>query len=272
MTTLSTRERLVACLLDGALLSLFMVSACVFALLLFHPDFPASRLLPSQHLRRGLMGLAMGLTCVALVYSPWGRRSGAQMNPSATLAFVTLGRMRRSDAAGYVAAQVGGAVLGIAAVHLAARELVAHGSVRYVATVPGPSLAAAWLAEFAMAFGLMTVVLAVAASRRHAALAGLAAGMLVALFIWIEAPVSGMSLNPARSLGSALFAGEWESLWLYASAPPVGMWLAARLRRMFARGDRVCAKLCHLEADRCVHCGQGILTTAQQPIPPADIQ
>ena len=86
-------------LMEAAGLGLFMVSACGFGVLLNHPESPALAALPDAFLRQALMGLAMGATAAGLVYSPWGRRSGAHMNPAVTLAFLALGKVQARVAA-----------------------------------------------------------------------------------------------------------------------------------------------------------------------------
>jgi aquaporin Z len=130
--------------------------------------------------------------------------------------------------------------------------------VNFIATVPGsPGAAAAFAAEAAMSFGLMLTVLFISSHPRLSGYAGLAAGALVAAFIVVEAPLSGMSLNPARTLASAVFAHTFDSLWIYFSAPPLGMLLAAELfaRRPWGLGVR-CAKLHHVAGDPCIfRCG-----------------
>jgi len=79
------------------------------------------------------------------------------------------------------------------------------------------------------------------------------AGVLVAVYISLEAPLSGMSMNPARTLGSALAANAWDSLWIYFTAPPLGMLLAGEVYLRF-RGRRnvFCAKLHHDNTKRCI--------------------
>ncbi|MFL5274104.1 MAG: MIP/aquaporin family protein, partial [Anaeromyxobacteraceae bacterium] len=188
-------------------LGAFMISACAFGVLIFHPDSPAYALFASDLARRAAMGAAMGSTAIAIIYSPWGRRSGAHINPSTSLAFLRLGKISRADAAFYVAAQFFGAITGVAIAWALLGARLAHPSTRFVATVPGPAGAlVAFVAEVAISFVLMSVVLAVSSSRFQR-LTGLCAGALVALYITVEAPISGMSMNPARSFGSAAFAG-----------------------------------------------------------------
>jgi len=242
-------------LIEAAGLGIFMLSACAFGALLFHPGSPVHGVLASDLRRRAAMGLAMGATAIAIIYSPWGRRSGAHINPSTTMAFLRLGKIHRRDAAFYVAAQFVGAVTGVALSWAALGDRLTHPSTRFAATVPGPAGAlAAFPAEVAISFLLMSVVLAVSSSRFQR-LTGVCAGALVALFITVEAPISGMSMNPARSLGSAVFAGTVSTLWIYFLAPLAGMQLAAAI--VPARARRGCAKLDHPSDRPCIFCGQG---------------
>jgi aquaporin Z len=252
-------------LMEGALLGVFMISACFFCVLLEHPSSPVRQALPDAFFRRVLMGLAMGGTAVAIIYSPWGKRSGAHINPATTLTFLRLGKMTGADALFYALAQCAGAIAGVLLVALLLAGAAGHPSVRFAATVPGERGAgAAFLAEVAITFVLMTVVLAFSNDPRRNRYTGLAAGTCVALFIAFEAPVSGMSMNPARSLGSAVSAMTWDSLWIYFAAPPIGMLLAAETRLRFARGVFLpgaasprrevvlCAKLHHENPERCI--------------------
>src|SRR3974377_1913827 len=123
--------------MEAAELAIFMVSASVFTILLYHPASPAVRAIPPEFARRVLTGLAMGLTLVGIVYCPWGKRSGAHMNPAFTLTFFRLGKVAPWDAVFYVAAQFAGGVLGVLVMVGVAGGLMAHALVNYVATVPG---------------------------------------------------------------------------------------------------------------------------------------
>jgi aquaporin Z len=237
---------------EAAGLGAFMVSACAFAALLFHPASPVARGVESEAARRVLMGAAMGLTNVLLVYSPWGMRSGAHNNPAVTLTFYRLGKVKGADAVFYVAAQFAGGVAGVALAALVLGGLLADAEVNYVVTVPGSfGVAAAFAAEVFISFVLMSVVLRASNHARLARWTGLLAGLLVALYIGVESPVSGMSMNPARTFGSAVSAHVWTALWVYFTAPLAGMLLAAEV---FARtGARAaCAKLHHHNRKRCI--------------------
>lgn len=241
--------------IEAAGLGLFMLSACLFTTLLYYPASPAAQTVPHPLLRRILMGLAMGLTAIALIYSPWGQRSGAHFNPAVTLTFLRLGRVAGWDASFYVTAQVVGGVLGVAVAVAVSRGLVADQSVNFAVTVPGPGGAGvAFVAELAISAGLMLVVLTASNTPRSSRFTGLLAGAMVALYITLEAPLSGMSMNPARTLASAVPANLWTAVWIYLTAPPLGMLLAAEIHR--ARRPVRCAKLHHDNARRCIfRCG-----------------
>jgi len=241
-------------LIEAVALGIFMVSACGFGALLWHPGSPAAQAIPDGVLRRFLMGLAMGGTAILLIYSPWGQRSGAHMNPAFTLTFLRLGRVKPWDASFYVAAQFVGGLAGVLLSAAILGPVLADPMVHYVVTVPGPSLALAFLAEAAMTFAMMTMVLNVTAGP-YAKLTGLFAGALVCSYITFEAPISGMSLNPARTFASALPAMDFGALWLYFLAPPLGMLAAAELHGWLQR-PRGCAKYDHKNRQRCIFCGK----------------
>jgi len=241
-------------LIEAALLGMFMISACVFAMLLEHPGSAVHRSISSAFVRRALMGLAMGGTAVALIYSRLGRRSGALMNPATTLCFLRLRRIEPVDAACYTAAQFVGGALGVAIVAGAARSPVMHPAVAYVTTQPGMAgVIAAWIAEYLIALIMLWMVLSVNKRPRLAPYAGVFAGLLVAIYITFEAPISGMSLNPARSFASALHAHEFGDLWIYFTAPVLGMLSAVEIHSRLTRApQRLCGKFSHSRTVRCI--------------------
>lgn len=243
-------------LIEAAGLGLFMTSAAVVTTVMENPASPLRQLLQDPLLRRALIGLAMGLTAVMLIYSPWGRRSGAHLNPAVTLSYLRLGRIRPADAAGYIVAQCVGGVVGVELVARALGPPFTSPPVNWVATLPGDG--GLWLAfggEALISAILMSVILTVSSSKRYAACTGLCAGFLVATFITLEAPWSGMSMNPARSLASAVPAGMLQFFWIYLLAPPLGMLAAVELH-LRRTASRPCAKLMHCAHEDCIHCGQ----------------
>jgi aquaporin Z len=245
-----------------------MVSAGGFAALLEHPTSPVHRAFPDPFARQALMGLAMGLTAAVNIYSPWGKRSGAHYNPATTLTFWRLGKVSGRDAVWYAAAQFAGGVTGAALAAVALRSAYLDPPVLATATRPGPAgEAAAFLAELAITFVLISVVLAVTNSPRVARYTGLVVGLLVAVYITVENPLSGMSMNPARSLGSAVVGGVWSGLWVYFVAPPLGMLLAAQVYAWRKGRSAVrCAKMHHDNPARCIFCGK-----PAEPMPTRDL-
>ena len=243
--------------LEAAQIGLFMVSAALVVALVEHPASALRQALPWPLLRRGLIGLAMGLTAVALIYSPWGKRSGAHMNPAVTLTFLRLGKISARDASMYVAAQFLGATLGVLLSGALLGDVIRDPAVNFVVTQPPPGgEALAFAAEAGISALLMRVVLWTTRSARLSPFTGLICGALVAAYITFEAPLSGMSTNPARSFGSAVVAGQLRDLWLYLSAPPLGMWLAALAAARDRRAPG-CAKLQHDARVRCIFCSAG---------------
>ena len=245
-------------LMEGAELGLFMISAGMFGTLLFHPSSPLLALLPDPLARQALIGAIMGLTAIALIYSPWGQQSGAHLNPAVTLTFWRLGKVATWDAVFYVLAQFVGGALGVLLVLALLGQAFADPPVRYVATVPGPhGVIVALIAEALISFGLMTTVLFATNTPKLMRLTGVFAGCLVALYITVEAPVSGMSMNPARTLASALPGRLFDALWIYFVGPAAGMLLAVEAYRLIRRTpDVVCAKLNHHTHRRCIfRCG-----------------
>jgi aquaporin Z len=244
-------------MMEGAELGLFMISACVFVVLLEYPTSPVHQTFPDPALRRVLIGIAMGVTAIGIIYSPLGQRSGAHFNPAVTLTFFRLGKVDFWDVAFYSAAQFIGGLLGVVLSALVLGELVAHPSVQYAATVPGMSgVGIAFLAEVVISFLQMSLVLRISNTPRLARFTGVFAGVMIATYISLEAPYSGMSMNPARTFASAVPAQIWTAIWIYFLAPPLGMLLAAELYvRQRGIPHVFCAKLHHYNNKRCIfHC------------------
>jgi aquaporin Z len=249
----TTRSHWPEYLIEAGALGTFMIVACAVGTLLGHPASPVHHVLGGAG-QRLVAGLCMGLTAIAIIYSPLGRRSGAHMNPALTLTFLRLGKVAPRDALAYVAAQFAGGVLGVLVAHRLIGMALGDPAVHFVVTRPGPrGEVVAFAAEAAITFVLLSVVLRAQASTRWARFTGLFAGALVATYIALESPLSGMSMNPARSLGSAFAAGDWTALWIYFTAPPLGMLAAAQL--YVARRGRqavACPKMAH--AEPCLFC------------------
>jgi aquaporin Z len=245
-------------LMEAACLGLFMISAFAFGTILEHPASPVHQAIANPLLRRFLMGLAMGLTAIGIIYSPWGKQSGGHINPSTTITFFRLGKVAPWDTLFYIVFQFIGGLTGALLASVVLSAWVSHPSVHYVVTTPGNTGAGvAFLAEIGITFILMTVILNVSNNTRLHKFTGLCAGALVATYITFEAPISGMSMNPARTFASAVPAHHWAALWVYFTAPLIGMLAAAEVYvRTKGRQSVACAKLHHENHTRCIFCGK----------------
>ena len=215
-------------------LGMFMISAALFVILIEHPDLPIRAAIPSDFVRRILIGMAMGLTAIGIIYSNWGKRSGAHINPAVTLAQFQMDRINGQDAVWYIIFQFIGSILGIALIKFLLPNYIADPSVNYVITTPfqgNNGNLVAFVCEIGLSFTMLTMVLIVSNHEKLANYTGYFVGLTVALFITFEAPFSGMSINPARTIGSAVWANVWTGMWLYFIAPVAGMQAAAWVYR-----------------------------------------
>jgi len=252
----SLRQHWPEYLMEAAALGLFMISAGVVTVLIAHPGAWLRAHLVSPLLSRLIIGVAMGGTAMALIYSPWGRRSGAHMNPAVTLAFLRLGRIPPWDALYYCLFQLLGGLTGVALCAGLIGRPFTTAPVTYVVTVPGPHGAvAALLLEAVIAMLMMGMIQALAPHARLARYTGLCAGLLICGFVTVESPWSGFGMNPARTLASALPSGVMTALWVYLIAPPLGMLAVAEVVRWRSPQAVPCCKLHHSRHEWCIFCG-----------------
>jgi len=242
-------------LIEAVALGILLFSACAYVSLMEHPNSPINQALPNPLLRLALIGLSMGLTAIAIIYSPWGKRSGAHLNPAVTLTYYLLGKIKPRDALFYILAQFIGGISGVWLARLVLGDtIIGAPQVNYVLTHPGVyGTSAAFVAEVVISFGLMSLILISSNSRKFNRYTGLFVSFLVAVYITLEAPVSGMSMNPARSLSSAVAAQNWTEIWIYFVAPLFGMLMAAEAYRR-VKGDEsiLCCKLHHDNVQPCI--------------------
>lgn len=258
-------------LMEAACLGTFMVSAGMFSALLEYPNSPIRHAIPQDFIRRALNGLAMGLTAIGIIYSPWGARSGAHMNPAVTWTFFRLGKVKPWDAVFYTIFQMLGGVTGVLLVKAVLGSIFTNAPVTYVVTVPGKAgVFTAFFAEIALACGMMLMVLLMTNAPSLARFTGFFGGTLVFLYITFEAPLSGMSINPARTVASALPSGIWTAGWIYFVAPVGGMLLAVEIYRVLRHGAKVaCAKWNHDMRYRCIFCEHPGVQHFQQRVRPS---
>lgn len=192
-----------------------------------------------------LVGLVFGATAALFSITPLGRLSGAHLNPAITATFWLLGKAHWHDLAGYVTSQLLGAIAGtsLAAVLWSqqARE------VSFGATQPGPGitpLAAAGL-EAAMTAVIVLLILAMASHPGTARYTPVALTIVIAVLVWQMAPFTGASMNPARSLGPAIFARVTSNYWIYVVGPFLGGAFAAAVYRLVPAGKILTTKIFH---------------------------
>ena len=177
------------------------------------------------------VGLVFGLVIMVMVYAT-GHLSGAHINPAVTVAFTLTRHFPARDAVAYVAAQLVGASGAAGVLCLAWTDKPAH----LGATLPSVGAGQAFLYEVVLTAFLMFVIMAVATDTRAVgASAAIAIGGVIGLDALFGGPVTGASMNPARSFGPALVSGEWHDFWVYALAPPLGAIVGA-LSYQFVRG------------------------------------
>jgi len=233
--------------LEATEISALMLSTCIWGTLVYGDESPFKSLGISAVSRPTVMGIAIAVTTFMIIRSPLGRRSGAHMNPAVTLTFLWLGRVHRWDAAWYIAAHFIGAIAGV----LAARQILglrlSAPSVQYMVTVPGErGNAITFVGEFVLAGLLMATVLYSSNHRRLTNLTPTLVAVLTILFFVLSPSKSGFSVNPARTFSSALFAANWQGVWIYFAAPCLGMLSAAAIYVKTVGWNRVyCAKVFH---------------------------
>jgi aquaporin Z len=256
----SLREHWPEYLMEAAALGIFMVSAGAVTTLVDSPALPFLSLLPSPAIRRALVGVAMGGTAMGLIYSPWGRRSGAHMNPAITVAFLRLGRIPPWDALYYVVFQVLGGLGGVLLTAAVLGGAFTRPPVHFVVTVPGPAgIPDAAIGEGVISVLMMGVILWASNRPGVAKYTGLLAGILISLFVTFESPYSGFGMNPARTFSSALPSGTWTAFWLYVAVPTLGMLLAAEgYRKITGPASVRCCKLHHRSDHPCIFCGERV--------------
>lgn len=181
------------------------------------------------------VALTFGLVVFALI-AALGDVSGAHLNPAVTLAFRLARRFPGREVLPYVLAQCAGAVVASVTVRLLFPDALGLGG-----TAPAGPESQSWVLEVLLTAGLMFVILGVSTGAKEKGItAGLAIGGVVALEALFAGPVSGASMNPARSLGPALVAGQLGGLWLYLTAPVAGAAVAVPLCRC-VREEGCCA-------------------------------
>lgn len=243
-------------LTEGVCLGLFMASAALFATVLEYPHSAIHFFISNEFTRLCLMGIAMGTTAMGIIYSPIGKLSGAHMNPAVTFSFLILGKVKWTDAIFYSIFQIAGGVFFVFMMSLLLGDAFTNNPVNYVVTAPVKDGSVnAFVVEVVIAFCMMTMILITSSHRRLNSYTGVIAGFFVMGYVVLAGPVSGFSMNPARTIASAIPAWSFQSFWIYMTAPFIGMFSSALLYKILKR-ETICAKLHHHASYECIfNCG-----------------
>jgi aquaporin Z len=217
-------------------------------ILMFGEGTPLPGLVASEGALRAITGFLFGTTGACIAVSAVGKVSGAHLNPVVSIAFFLMRKLDARTTAAYVLAQSLGAMLG-------SLPLLLWGemgrSVAFGATLPGPAAthAAVFLGEAVTTFAMVALLAVFLGFRGLRPFTPALFPPLYAFMVWAEAPISGTSTNPARSLGPRVISGEWQGWWLYSVGPLAGMLAAVVLCSWLAKRIEV-AKLYHFDSDR----------------------
>lgn len=182
----------------------------------------------------GGIAVSFGLIVMVQIYA-MGNISGAHMNPAVTMGFIFAGRMKISKVWKYIPAQLLGSLLAGLILYLAFPNHPSLG-----ATLPKANLFLVFFVEVLLTALLMIIILNVSTGHlEKGIMAGVAVGGTIALEALIGGPISGASMNPFRSLAPAIFAGNFSGLWIYLSAPFVGVLLASPCCKLI-QGEDCC--------------------------------
>ena len=236
----------------GTTLVIFVgLSTAVFN---FGEDLPMEQLIPNQGIRLLITGVVFAGSGSLVAISPLGKLSGAHINPAVSLAFWVYGKMGKLDFFGYMIGQFCGGIVGGFLLVTVWGKYAA--SVNNGMTLPGTdySLLFVFSAEICMTFLLVLSISIFLSSRRLMQWTPLMTWLLMTAMVWWGSPISGTSVNPARSFGPALVTGFWQDQWIYYLAPILGSLMAVIVFRQLSMGKRslLTGKLFHVPNYRCI--------------------
>jgi aquaporin Z len=238
--------RLFLCELSGT--AVLVLVGLSFVIGMFGAGSPMTQLLPNEGLRRLITGFLFGTTGASIALSAVGKESGAHINPAVTMVFWLFRKLDGWTAVVYVLGQLIGGLIG-------SLPLLAFGargrSVAFGATLPGAGYPtqAVLLGEVVTTFTMVSLLLVFIGFRRLRPFTPGIFPPLYAIMVYLEAPISGTSTNPARSLGPAIVSGEWQGWWIYWVGPLIGAFLASLACSLLAKRITV-AKLYYFDSDR----------------------
>lgn len=237
--------------MESAETAALMIGVCFAGSYVYRRASPLEML--PRSLAAAIMGTLVATVALLIVWSPFGRRTGAHFNPALTFTYYCLGFIHRWDAIFYILSQFIGGLAGVLFSKEVLGNLLSMPPVSYVATIPGNY--GTWGAFFAVFIFAGITMGAILSASNRAGFTGvtplLVAGLTI-LFYGLSPSLSGFSVNPARSFSSALFALLWDSLWVYFVGPCCGMLTAAMLYLQWPGSPPIyCAKVLHDDTSVC---------------------
>ena len=238
---------------EAGFLAVFILAAGIVSAWFQSPSGPGAVLLPDPAARRVVAGIAMGLALMAMIYSPWGRRSGAHLNPAITLAYLRLGKIGRWDALFYALAQIAGAAVAVA--------LLRNGVLLPAATQPSLLSASlvpanewvAFMTELLLSASTMLLILFTSNHASWFRWTGVLYGLLAIAIVACAGPLSPFGLNVAQLLAVDASGDPASAKWLNLLPSLLGMQLAVEGYRLFTgRSQVLCAKLAHNTRGKCI--------------------
>ena len=225
---------------------LLLLGGLSLVIFMFGTGSVAAEFIPSVKARQAITGFLFGSIGAAIALSPIGKISGAHVNPAVTAMFWLLRKLEGRLAITYVSAQLVGAVVG--SIPLLLWGAMGQ-SVNFGATTPGESytVTAAFLGEVITTFALVFMLMVFLAFRGLRPLTPFMVPFLYAVMVPLEADISGISTNPARTFGPSVVSGVWDAWWIYWVGPLIGALLASAIGYRLARRVAI-AKLYHFDA------------------------
>jgi aquaporin Z len=227
-----------------ALLLLFGLSIVIF---MFGSGSPMAELIPNVKVRQSLTGFLFGSVGLLITLSPVGKISGAHINPAVTMVFWLFRKIEGRIAITYILSQLTGAIVGCTPLLLWG----AMGrSVYFGGTSPGAlyTVPEALIGEILTTFTLVIMLILFISFRQIRKFTPFMVPILYAIMVPLEADISGISTNPARSLGPAIISGEWTAWWIYWVGPFTGAFLASLAGSLLAKRITI-AKLYHFDSE-----------------------
>lgn len=206
--------------------------------------------IPSMQLRLALTGGCFGIGIIGVIHSPPGKRSGAHLNPAISIAFWMQKKLATWHLLLYMAAQCIGAFVGALIISRLLPELAT--SVRYGATSVSPQISslAGFFLEFLLTAILVTMIFWMTSCPIRSKYTGLSVLVYLVVFVTIAGPLTGVGVNPARSIGPAILSGYCENLAVYIMGPILGAVAGTLFSRRFLDHQPLCHRICRAQDDQ----------------------